>query len=481
MMRSVFVLALVALASTGCWGEVNPIFPDGGGTDDTDTTPQPELYPGGGVGGGPLDGVLNLYFIDEATGAGIAGVKVMVGDDPATVLVGSTSADGLVVFDDPALVGAVDVHALADGHVFESIVALAWANATLPLRPDGAMEDEGATATVAGEIAGWEALPDPGATEYRIARVYYGETRASLLTVRGRYFMPRGVDAVELRPDLEGGAFSLEVRARPGALYAVAGVVETFGTTDVADDVTDWSTLGVVGGLAPLSGDTVSGIEVPLDTPLSVEVNVVLQAVPSSFERKDVFLGFDLGAEGTAWLEAVRTADTFKFAAPLPAGDYADAGPMLVGAAEQLGGEEPDAGPFADLPRSYAFDRGFDTWLGYEAVPWALDEPLPAPASLAWDGAAFTCLPTTGRSLSQLVVSDAATGGELWRVTAWGDLPGTLPYPSLPPGWDAPTVPASGVSIEVFVDTLAGGTSEMLFDEFSSVATSRVLHGAIVE
>jgi hypothetical protein len=83
--------------------------------------------------------------------------------------------------------------------------------------------------------------------------------------------------------------------------------------------------------------------------------------------------------------------------------------------------------------------------------------------------------------LSQLVVSDAATGGELWRVTAWGDLPGSLPYPSLPAEWDAPTVPASGVSIEVFVDTLAGGTSEMLFDEFSSIATSRVLHGAIVE
>jgi hypothetical protein len=471
------LVALAALALGGCWGDVSSIFPDGGGTDDTD--PTPELYPGGGVGGGPIEGHLNLYFIDEATGAGVAGVQVMVGDDPATALVGETGADGLVAFEDPALAVAANVHALADGYVFESTLQLAWTNATLLLRPIGGAA-EPATATVTGTLTGWESLAEPGETEYRIARIYYGETRASLLSFRGRDFTPRGVDSVELRPDAEGGAFSLEVPARPGALYAVAGVAESYGTIDPADDVVDWALIGVVGGLAPLPGGVESGIALPLDTPLNVDVKITHPAIPSSFERKDVYLGFDLGVQGTAWLEAVSTNSLFEFNAPYPAGEFADAAPLLVGAAEQLD-DAPDAGASSDLPRSYAFDRDFGGWLDWGLMPWTLDEPLPGPASLGWDGAAFTCLPTTGRSLSQLVVSNASTGAELWRVTAWGDLPASIPYPSLPPGWVASAVPAGGVAVEVFVDAFGGGTSEMLFDELSSIATSRVLNGVVIE
>jgi len=480
MLRRSGLVALAALALGGCWGDVNPIFPDGGGTDDTDLPPEPELYPGGGVGGGPLDGHLNLYFIDEATGAGVAGARVMVGDDPGTALVGTTSADGLVAFHDPLLSGAVDVHAWVSGYALESTLALAWTNATIPLRPEGL--EEGGTATVTGAISGWEALPEPSETQYRIAHIYYGETKAALLSFRGRDFTPWGVDSAELRPDLEGGAFSIEVPARRGAVFAVAGIVETFGTSGMLDDVTYWKRLGVVGGLEPLPGDTVTGIEIPLDTPLTVEVNVLLQTVPVSFAQKDVYLGFDLGSGGTAWLEAVRTSSQFAFAAPYPAGDYADAGPMLVGAAEQLGGDEPDAGPFADLPRSYLFEREFDSWIGYDVMPWVLDQPLPPPSALDWEGAAFTCLPTTGRSLSRLVVSGAATCAVLWRVTVWGDFPDSpLPYPSLPAEWGAPAAPAGGAAIEVFVDTVAEGTSEMLFDEFSSIAETRVLAGATFE
>ena len=482
MNRRVFVLALAALATCGCWGEVHSIFPDGGSADDTDAPPEPELYPGGGVGGGPIDGRLNVYFIDEITGAAIAGVNVMVGDDPATALTGVTAADGLAVFDDPALAASVNLHALADGYVFESILALAWTNATLLLRPDGFGGADGATATVTGELAGWDALPVPEASQYRIARVYYGETRASLLPFRGRDFAPRGVDAVELRPDLEGGAFSLEVSARPGAVYAVAGVVETFGTSSVLDDATYWSRLGVAVGLAPQPGETVSGIDVPLDTPLTVDVNTILQTIPASFNRKDVYLGLDLGEQGIVWLPSVRaSAYQFRFVAPLPAGVFEDATPLLVGAAEQLEGDEPDAGPFADLPRSWVFDRGFDSWIGYEYLPRVLDTPLPAPVILEWDGAALAFLPTSGRSLSQVVVSDPATSAELWRVTVWDDLPASLCYPSLPAEWDAPAMPEGGVAIEAFADTLAEGTSEMLFDDFSGAATSRTLAGAIAE
>lgn len=482
MKRSGVVLALAALALGGCWGDVNPIFPDGGaGTDDTDPPPEPELYPGGGVGAGPIDGCLNLYFVDETTGAALPGVQVMIGNDPLTALLGETAADGLVVLVDPALAGAVDVHAWTPGYVLETTLALAWTNATLLLRPEGAVT-EGATATVSGELTGFDALLEPGPTEYRVARIFYGEPVASLLPFRDGDFAPRGSDSVELRPDTEGGAFSLSVPARPGALYALAGLMETYGTIDPADDAADWSFLGVVGGLSPAPGDAIEDVDLPLDTPLTVFVNVVLAGVPSSFERKDVYLGLDLGAMGTAWLEATRpNTDTFVFKAPWPSGDFADASPLLVGAAEQDVVDAADAGPAAELPRSFLVDRGFETWLGYEDLPRVLGTPLPAPASLAWDGAGFSCLPTTGRDLGQLVVSDAATGAELWRVTAWDDLPGSIPYPALPADWDAPAVPAGGVAIDVFVDTLVEGTSEMLFDDFSGLVTTRAVAGAVAE
>ena len=482
MIRAIAVVALASLAFGGCWGDVNPIFPDGGaGTDDTDSPPEPELYPGGGVGGGPIDGRLNLYFVDETTGAALPGVQVMVGADPLTALLGETGADGLVVFVDPALSGAVDVHAWSVGHVLETTLALAWTNATLLLRPEGAAT-EGATATISGELTGFDALLEPGPTEYRIARIYYGEPFASLFPFCRHDFSPRGPDSAELRPDTEGGAFSLTVPARPGALYALAGLMETFGTIDPADDTADWSLLGVVGGLSPAPGGSLEGIDLPLETPLTVFVGVVLAGVPSSFERKDVYFGLDLGAQGTAWMEAKRpSADTFLFTAPWPSGDFADASPLLMSAAEQELGDDADAGSTAELPRSFLVDRGFDTWLGYEDLPRVIGSPLPAPASLAWDGAGFSCLPTTGRDLGRLVVSDAGTAAELWRVTAWGDLPGSIPYPALPGAWDPPAAPQGGVAIEVFVDTLVEGTSEMLFGDFSELVTTRAITGAVIE
>jgi hypothetical protein len=469
-------LAFAGLLAVGCWGEVGSIFPDAGGDTDTDTGAAPELYPGGGVGGGPLDGHLNLYLVDEATGLAVAGALVMIGDDPATALVGATAADGLVAFADPSLVGAVDVHAFAPGYVLESMLGLARASATLPLRPTGLIELP--NATLAGAVSGVDELPEPSATQYRIVRVAYGETLAALFSFRGRDFAPRGVEAVTLQPDVDGVAFDLAAPPRPGALYALAGIVETYGTSAIEDDTTEWMLLGVAGGLAPSPGDTVTGLDIPLATPLTVEVEVAPVPAGLPYDGNDVFLGFDLGDRGTAWLENAGDGSVARFAAPLPAGDFADAGPLLVGVGETAAA---DAGPYAELPRAYTLDRGFTSWLGWDVMPWPLAAPLPPPAALAWGDGRFTCLSTAGRDLSQLVVADPALADVVWRVTVWGDLPGEIPYPQLPAEWGAPAAPEGGVAIEAFADTFAGGTSEMRFDDYSGIVTSRVLAGALVD
>jgi hypothetical protein len=472
------LLALAAVTAA-CWGEVKDIFPADGGGGGSDAPSDPVFYPGGGVGGGPLDGQLNLYLIDQVTGAPIAGARVMVGDAPETALLGETDADGLVVFLDAALAGSADVHAFADGYVLESTLALAWTDATLLLEPLAAPAATG-TAALSGTVTGFEALPDPTITQFRVVRVYYGEALASLLTFRGADFDRRPYDYVELRPDLEGGDFAMAVPARRGAAFAVAGVVETAGTGDETDDTTDWSLLGAITGLEPEPDGAIGGLEIALDTALTAEVGVEMLNLPQSFPLRDVYLGFDLGAGGTVWLVPERVDTFFSFHAPFPAGAWADAGPVLVGAATQLD-PGPDAGPFDELPRSFVFERGFTMWIGYNETPWYMGTPPPPPGSLSWSEGAFGCLPTTGRSLSQLVVSGAASGEALWRVTAWGDLPDSLPYPALPPDWAAPALPTDGVSIEVFVDSLVEGTSEMRFDDFSKLATGRVLDGALFQ
>jgi hypothetical protein len=66
--------ALLALVVAACSGD------DGPSVDaPTGNHPEPALIPGGGIGGGAIDGVVHLYVVDDATRAPIAGAMVRVG------------------------------------------------------------------------------------------------------------------------------------------------------------------------------------------------------------------------------------------------------------------------------------------------------------------------------------------------------------------------------------------------------------------
>src|SRR5262249_46725375 len=86
-MRTLIKLGLFACAFAAC-GHDPSTSPD----THTGNSPPPRIIPGGGIGDGAIDGVVNFYVLDDATQTPIANAAVRVG-----TLDGTTDATGLFV------------------------------------------------------------------------------------------------------------------------------------------------------------------------------------------------------------------------------------------------------------------------------------------------------------------------------------------------------------------------------------------------
>ncbi len=141
--------------------------------------PQPGVNTGRYSGAGPLAGTLRVFALDADTvgfpgsaPAPFEGAQVVVRTD-AKPLVGFTSPDGFVEFEDEALQGPVDVTVGADGYRFISYLGVDAANVAVPMVPldpvpgrdDARVGDiEGSVTGFFGEArsAGIEAFPNTG-------------------------------------------------------------------------------------------------------------------------------------------------------------------------------------------------------------------------------------------------------------------------------------------------------------------------------
>src|ERR1051325_2158880 len=113
----------VGLFVAACGGSDSAQRPDG----PTGNRPPPRVIPGGGIGDGAIDGVVNLYVIDDATRDPIAGATVRVGG-----LDGSTADTGLFVADGVA--GPQTISVRAGGYRSELWIAANGANCTVDLK-----------------------------------------------------------------------------------------------------------------------------------------------------------------------------------------------------------------------------------------------------------------------------------------------------------------------------------------------------------
>lgn len=133
------------------------------GGDDPDKEPDGRVvqrYPGGGAGGGAIEGQFSL-FVEKAGGGAVVADATVVVVAGGKSLTAKTNVEGRADFGDDALSGAVTVHIFHADYAFESLVNLNASVATLaltPLVPDPMPMVE--TAVIKGNVEGWELITE---------------------------------------------------------------------------------------------------------------------------------------------------------------------------------------------------------------------------------------------------------------------------------------------------------------------------------
>lgn len=272
----------------------------------------------GGLGGGPIEGTVNVTVLDSVFGTVVPDVYVLIGDAVDSPFQGLTDARGQITFSDPTLVGRVSVHAAKKCFEKGSIVAFDAQNVTLFLEPildpscielgDGqpAPGRGSSGSTIAGELLfpgqdefatnDWSIVPSPRDNEVRVAYVYTTRSRADLANPSP---FATGVESrvLESTPLGERG-YPYRIFARPGglAVYAVAGV-ERIDTGEFMPYV-----MGVTRNVLTAPGEETAGVDIELDITLDRTFRVALTELPSGTPRGPdlyaVHAHLDLGGEG---------------------------------------------------------------------------------------------------------------------------------------------------------------------------------------
>lgn len=269
---------------------------------------------GGGLGGGPIMGSINLTAINAMTGAPVEGAFAIIGEDLATEHQGLTDALGQVTFSGSDLVGAQTIHVAK--HCFErtSVVSFDASDVTVFLVPlmDPSCGMGSGTPPVgrgrngafieghlvwAHDMMGmrWDNVPEAREGWVRVAYVY---TTVAEVDVANPDPAAGASRQRVLETDGDGMGYPYRIFARPAglAVYALAGLEETASGRFVP------YVMGVARNVLAGPGETVPGVdilmEIPLDHTLGVQTGALPPAVRSGPDRFRVDAYLDLGGEG---------------------------------------------------------------------------------------------------------------------------------------------------------------------------------------
>lgn len=192
---------------------------------------------GGGIGGGAIDGVANLYVIDDATRAPIAGASVSVGS-----VAGVTDANGLFVAQ--GVTGKQDVVATMSGYRSEYWVGANGANLTMDLQKANPVIPQ---ATLSGTITNWGSI-----------QVATGHAKLALIAYSADELAPDAANNLKTPSDANlciAATCNFSVLARAGKVTLVALIYDRDlkGTPNDASDDTQ-----VLIGYAIRAGITVA-------------------------------------------------------------------------------------------------------------------------------------------------------------------------------------------------------------------------------
>jgi hypothetical protein len=285
-MRTLVLCGLFACGIAAC-GD------DGATTPDTQTGnhPPPRVIPGGGIGDGPIDGVVNLYVIDDSTRAPIAGATVRVGD-----LDGTTDADGLFIAN--GVVGPQTVLVKAPNMRSEMLVGANGANITSSLH--SSIDPAPTQANISGTITGFDTITVPTGHNKAAIVGYSQDDHAGDAANNIQTPLNRNICSTA-----SGGCnFTVAVRTGTVALLAAIYDQNLNGTPlNGADDTFTLIGWAYVTGLNVQNGVDQSGVALAMVPASNLNnVTVAFGTPPASLTTVAGVVGVELGASGTLLL-----------------------------------------------------------------------------------------------------------------------------------------------------------------------------------
>jgi hypothetical protein len=265
-MRNRTVLAYVlTLAITGCGDDGDQTTPDA-----APEPPPPRLIEGGGIGDGPIEGVANVYVIDDATRDPISGATVRVGDAS-----GTTDATGLFVAE--GVTGPQTVVVKATDHRPEMWIGANGANMTFSLALGA--DPNPRSATMTGTLS-FASLPALDANHAYFAQVGYSASD-DLGDDANEIPTPNDTHQCIAASNQTPCNFTVVTRTGEVALYASIIDIDTKGTlANTADDTytqvawafrpaaTVAANATMTGmDLTPLAGTDLNDVTVDMGTP----------------------------------------------------------------------------------------------------------------------------------------------------------------------------------------------------------------------
>lgn len=416
------LVAAVAIASAGCGSDSKSPGPDA----PTGNHPPPRVIAGGGIGDGPIDGVVNLYVIDDATRQPVTSATVRVGS-----VDGLTDATGLFVAS--GVTGPQTIAVAASGYRSELWLGANGANITVDLK--AAVDPLPTAAELSGTIVGFDAITVP-AGHHKTAFVGYSQddhasdAENNLKTANNANLCDTAIASAPC---------SFTITTRTGHVALIAAILDhdLNGTpTNPADDkftLLGWATrTGIVvqdgvaqsgQDLAMVPAGQLGGLTIDFGTP------------PSALPQVAAIAGIELGDDGTLELAPVTpSAPNIAIAPTLAA--FPGATYRLTGIATTTSGA---AGQPA--PQSVVLARG-QTTSSLAAPAWLSP---PAGVSVTRTGGSWTATPG---ALAEGVEYDTDATHHLLSVTA---LDGSTSF-QIP---DILALPVSG-ALQVKATALAG-------------------------
>ncbi len=384
-------------------------------------SPDPRVITGGGVGDGAIDGVVNIYVIDNDTYSPIVDATVEIaGRDQ------QTDATGLVIFND--VHGPQTLAIKAAGYRGTLWQDANGANLTVPVTKLGNLAAQ--QATLAGEVANWSAVTVPTG-HVKAAVVSYSQSDTF------------GDPANNLATPANGNVCvgnpttcSFSVVTRTGAVTLTAAIVDLdpHGNADASDD-----TYTIIGWAMSPSLQVDAGIDqtglhlTQLATAQLQTVTIDYATPPSALTKRDAVVGIEISKDEVVQLPVLPSGATSALM-PLPTAFATGATYRLTGIAQTAAG--------GTGAQSVIIQHG-QTAATLGAERW-----LEAPTGLAATRTAASVNVVANAKLHTITWSDA--NGELFDATLFDAKKLTVSVPALValPTTGSMTVKAQGIGAD---------------------------------